>query len=89
MLRILSAGTAALALWLAPPPAAARDWVQQPAVVEVDAPADVYAVGDVHGDYDRLVKLLTVAGLIPAAPDSPADVGAGRAVRPFSSAPAI
>ena len=48
----------------------------------MDAPADVYAVGDVHGDYDRLVKLLTVAGLIPAAPDAPGAVRwkAGKAV---------
>ena len=82
MRRILSAGVAALLLWLAPPPALARDWVKQPAVVEIDTAADVYAVGDVHGDYDRLAALLTAAGLIPAAPDAPDAVRwkAGKAV---------
>jgi hypothetical protein len=38
--------------------AAARDWEKCPAIVEMDTPHAVYALGDVHGDYDRLVRLL-------------------------------
>jgi hypothetical protein len=62
--------------------AAARDWTACPALVEVDTDADVYALGDVHGDYERLVALLVATGMVPAPPDRPGDVGwaAGRAV---------
>jgi hypothetical protein len=52
-------------------PAAARDWKQHPAVVEMDLPADLYALGDVHGDYDRLAGLLDAAGLIAKGPERP------------------
>jgi hypothetical protein len=51
---------------------AVRDWKRFPAVVELDTTQDVYAVGDVHGDYDRLVTLLAAGKLIapdPARPD--------------------
>jgi hypothetical protein len=53
---------------------ARRDWAKQPAVVEVDTPTDVYALGDVHGDYERLVSLLVAAKLIPADPGPPEKV---------------
>jgi hypothetical protein len=42
----------------------ARDWAGSPAVVQVDTASDVFAVGDVHGDRDRLVRLLGAAGLV-------------------------
>ena len=49
-----------------------RDWKAYPAVVEIDkAPENLYALGDVHGDYDRLASLLFAAKLIAAVPDKP------------------
>ncbi len=44
----------------------ARDWNQYPAVIERDTPNEIVAIGDIHGGYDRLVALLTKAGLIKA-----------------------
>ena len=66
-----------------------RDWKEHPAIVELDAPQDLYALGDVHGDYDRLVELLSSAKLIasPAPPTRPR-TPAGRAGRRSWSAPA-
>jgi hypothetical protein len=49
-----------------------RDWKKCPAVAELTTDQDIYALGDVHGDYERLVALLQAAGLIqddPARPD--------------------
>jgi len=43
-----------------------RDWTKYPAVVEVEAPGDIWAIGDGHGDYERLAALLKTAGLIPS-----------------------
>lgn len=42
----------------------ARDWTRCPAVLERNADADVVGLGDVHGGFDRLVALLSGAGLI-------------------------
>ena len=59
-----------------------RDWAKYPAVVEMAGAEDLYAVGDVHGDYDRLVTLLLAAKII-AGPPQRADRpkwNAGRAV---------
>jgi hypothetical protein len=53
----------------------ARDWAAHPAVLQIDTTATVFAVGDVHGDYDRLVKLLAGAGIVTA------DAGSGGGVR--------
>jgi hypothetical protein len=50
----------------------ARDWTSAPPIVEVDTAADVYALGDVHGDYQRMVGLLVGAGLV-GAPAQPTD----------------
>jgi hypothetical protein len=60
----------------------ARDWQKYPAIVSVSAPGDLYALGDVHGDYDRLTKLLVATGIIDAIPSSPtaAHWSAGKAV---------
>jgi hypothetical protein len=44
----------------------ARDWNAYPAVIERDTPNEIVAIGDIHGGYDRLVALLTKAGLIKA-----------------------
>lgn len=50
-----------------------RNWTESPAIIEMDAPPEIFAVGDVHGDYDRLVSLLTAAKLIEKTPTSPGD----------------
>lgn len=42
----------------------ARDWNRFPAIIERNTRAEVIALGDVHGGYDRLVNLLLSAGLI-------------------------
>jgi hypothetical protein len=59
-----------------------RDWSAHPAIVEMDAPAVVYAMSDVHGGYDRMVDLLVAQHVIEARPSAPADVrwSAGAAV---------
>lgn len=51
-----------------------RDWVKYPPVVERPAPAVLYAIGDIHGDYQRLVRLLVGARIVPRAPSRPGDV---------------
>ena len=59
-----------------------RDWKQAPAIAQVDTKHDLYAVGDIHGDYGRLVALLAAGKIIAADPKAPADVEwkAGKAV---------
>ncbi len=59
-----------------------RDWTQYPAIVSIPAPKHLYALGDVHGDYDRLVQLLAAGKIIDGVPASPAAVhwSAGHAV---------
>lgn len=47
-----------------------RDWQSQPEIVELDGTFPrIAAVGDVHGNYKRLVKILTVAKIIDQASD--------------------
>lgn len=70
-LRILLFSAAA-ALTLGAQP---RDWKANPPVVERESPATIFAIGDIHGDYERLVRLLCAAGIIAAekiAPDTTA-----------------
>ena len=55
----------------APP---SRDWSKHPVVVEVDTTEDVYAIGDPHGDPQRLAKVLMAAKLIESLPDKPSEV---------------
>jgi Calcineurin-like phosphoesterase len=43
-----------------------RDWQKLPAVVEIDTSSPVFAVGDVHGDYARLIRLLQSAQVVDA-----------------------
>jgi hypothetical protein len=52
----------------------ARDWTKAPAVAQSDTRATIFAVGDVHGDYDRLLRLLKAAGLVEAVPADAAKV---------------
>ena len=58
----------ALPLYGATPP---RNWGRCPATVSLETTEVVYALGDTHGDSDRLVKLLVTGKLIAAAPASP------------------
>lgn len=61
---------------------AARDWNALPAVVQLDTAEDIYALGDIHADYDRLVALLLTYQLlaeVPARPEA-AQWNAGPAV---------
>jgi hypothetical protein len=52
----------------------ARDWKKAPAIVEVDTPHDIYAIGDIHGDCERLVAMLLAAKIIPEDPGAPEKV---------------
>jgi hypothetical protein len=45
-----------------------RDWVAHPAVVERAAPETIFALGDVHGDYDRMITLLAAAKMVGGGP---------------------
>jgi hypothetical protein len=55
----------------APPGIVQRDWNQHPAIVERHTRTDVFAVGDVHGDYERLAELLAANHLIAEKPSAP------------------
>jgi hypothetical protein len=64
-----------VACWIGAASAAdvpARDWKAHPAIVEMAMPTDLYVLGDVHGDYDRLVQVLSAAKLIAPSPANPA-----------------
>jgi hypothetical protein len=54
--------------------AAGRDWKAFPAIIQLDTPADVFAIGDAHGDWQRLAKVLVGAKLIAAPPSAPDQV---------------
>jgi hypothetical protein len=57
------AAALAFCAWVSAAPVP-RDWGSHPAIVEIDTAAPVFSVGDVHGDYRRLVRLLQAANLI-------------------------
>jgi hypothetical protein len=83
LLTLLGASTAAFP---ESPGRIPREWRESPAVAQIDTAADIYAVGDVHGDYDRLTELLAGAGVIagiPPSPDRPV-WSAGRSVLVFT-----
>jgi hypothetical protein len=63
-------------------PAVVRDWTKNPAVVQIDTTADLFAVGDAHSDYVHLVRALVAAGIIAGRPEQPEQArwSAGRAV---------
>jgi hypothetical protein len=50
-------------------PAVVRDWTKNPAVVQIDTTADLFAVGDAHSDYIHLARALDVAGIIAGRPE--------------------
>lgn len=50
---------------------ASRDWKRNPAIVQLDTPEDIFAVGDPHGDPERLAGVLAAAKLIDGAPSMP------------------
>jgi hypothetical protein len=51
-----------------------RNWEQCPAVAALDTTEVIQALGDTHGDYQRLVKLLVAGKLIADEPASPDQV---------------
>jgi hypothetical protein len=53
--------------------AAPRDFAKYPAIVESDSSEDIYALGDIHGDYDRATALLYTHHLLAAIPTKPED----------------
>lgn len=63
-------------------PAVVRDWTKNPAVIQLDTTADLFAVGDAHSDYVQLVRVLGAAGIIAGRPEQPEQARwcAGRAV---------
>jgi len=71
-----------LVLFVLAVPLWARDWNQCPAVATLETTETVYALGDTHGDYDRLVALLVAGHLMASAPASPEQAAwsGGRAV---------
>jgi hypothetical protein len=48
-----------------------RNWGRCPAVVTLETSETFYALGDTHGDYNRLVDLLAAGKLIAGVPASP------------------
>jgi hypothetical protein len=81
-LRLVAAFLTLASLLAAGGPAVVRDWTANPAVVQIDTTADLYAVGDAHSDYVRLTRALDAAGIIAGRPEHPeqAQWRAGRAV---------
>jgi hypothetical protein len=67
--RVILLFAAAHITWAGPYDA--RDWAKYPPVVERDQPATLWAIGDIHGDYERLIRLLTTARIIPSKPVAP------------------
>jgi hypothetical protein len=63
-------------------PAVVRDWTKNPAVIQIDTTADVFAVGDAHSDFEHLVRALDAAGIVAGRPERPEQARwrAGRAV---------
>ena len=59
--------------------AGGRNWAAHPAIVDVAAPAALFAVSDVHGGYDRLTSLLLGNKLLTRAPSTPTDAHWGGA----------
>lgn len=58
---------------IAHPALAQRDWKTHPAIVELTTSEDVYALGDVHGDYDRCADLLVACKILGKKPNDPDD----------------
>ncbi|HEX3880179.1 MAG TPA: metallophosphoesterase [Bryobacteraceae bacterium] len=54
--------------------ATTRDWEKFPAVIQRPAPTTLYALGDIHGDYLRLLRLLAAARIVANAPSQPGQI---------------
>jgi len=50
---------------------ASRDWQKHPAIVELDTSETVFAVGDAHGDPERLTGVLAAAKLAESSATAP------------------
>lgn len=59
-----------------------RDWKAAPAIIEINTTHDIYAIGDIHGDYERFVSLLVAHKIIADDPSDPlkAKWAAGKSV---------
>ncbi len=74
-MRALTPFLAALAIISPAFAADSRDWKLHPAILDIKTmPKDLYALGDVQGDYEHLVGLLAGAKLIAPAPANPETV---------------
>jgi arylsulfatase A-like enzyme len=51
-----------------------RDWTHYPAIVRVHTTHDIYAIGDIHGDFDAMSRALASAHLIASPANSPAQL---------------
>jgi hypothetical protein len=52
----------------------ARDWWRYPVVREVDRAREIWAISDIHADYNALLTLFAGAKLIEPSPPSPREV---------------
>ena len=50
--------------------AVSRDWMKNPAVVQMNTAEDIFAIGDAHGDVERLTGVLAAAKLIDRGPNA-------------------
>src|SRR5215831_4871974 len=53
--------------------ASARDWTAHPPILEREAPRTIFAIGDIHGDYERLIRLLHAAGITSSEAINPGE----------------
>ena len=81
LLLLVGFCTAGLVLHAAPP-AGARDWAEFPAVVQMQNADEIFAIGDAHSDFKRLVRAMAAAQIIERSVDNPEDARwrAGHAV---------
>jgi hypothetical protein len=49
--------------------AVSRDWTKNPAVAQMNTAEDIFAIGDAHGDVERLTGVLAAAKLIDRGPN--------------------
>ncbi|HUP04287.1 MAG TPA: metallophosphoesterase, partial [Bryobacteraceae bacterium] len=49
----------------------ARDWAKYPPIVDRTRPEALWAIGDIHGDYERMLRLLLAAHLVETKPGKP------------------
>jgi hypothetical protein len=71
-----------LVAFCAAAPAVTRDWAEFPAVVQIEHTDEIFAIGDAHSDFKRLVRAMAAAQIIEGAVDHPEEATwrAGHAV---------